>query len=199
MPYEVPNDVIMHHEKRIEWNILISSCMPYYSCWDLLSFRTQSPKYFYSSLVIHLKAHLRAYVHSLSTLYSRCQNHLSLSRILTSDTTFKSKHLFCARLDILLFRVVSHIHRTIIFSVLSNLCILSVYIVHVSLPCTVILYTCTSFINRFLFTSIFLLSCTHLDYLRTDISSIDQASLFYLTLILFVLFDLYVSMNKYSH
>jgi len=30
MPYEVPNDVIMYHEKRIEWNILISACMPYY-------------------------------------------------------------------------------------------------------------------------------------------------------------------------
>jgi len=28
MPYEVPNDVIMYHEKRIEWNILISACMP---------------------------------------------------------------------------------------------------------------------------------------------------------------------------
>jgi len=29
MLYEVPNDVIMYHEKRIEWNILISACMPY--------------------------------------------------------------------------------------------------------------------------------------------------------------------------
>jgi len=29
MPYEVPNDVIMYHEKRIEWNNLISACMPY--------------------------------------------------------------------------------------------------------------------------------------------------------------------------
>jgi len=29
MPYEVPNDVIMYHEKRIEWNILIFACMPY--------------------------------------------------------------------------------------------------------------------------------------------------------------------------
>jgi len=29
MPYEVPNDVIMYHEKRIKWNILISACMPY--------------------------------------------------------------------------------------------------------------------------------------------------------------------------
>jgi len=29
MPYEVPNDVIMYHEKRIEWNILISACKPY--------------------------------------------------------------------------------------------------------------------------------------------------------------------------
>jgi len=29
MPYEVPHDVIMYHEKRIEWNILISACMPY--------------------------------------------------------------------------------------------------------------------------------------------------------------------------
>jgi len=28
MPYEVPNDVIVYHEKRIEWNILISACMP---------------------------------------------------------------------------------------------------------------------------------------------------------------------------
>jgi len=27
--YEVPNDVIMYHEKRMEWNILISACMPY--------------------------------------------------------------------------------------------------------------------------------------------------------------------------
>jgi len=24
VPYEVPNDVIMYHEKSIEWNILIS-------------------------------------------------------------------------------------------------------------------------------------------------------------------------------
>jgi len=29
MPYEVPNDVIMLHEKRIELNILITACMPY--------------------------------------------------------------------------------------------------------------------------------------------------------------------------
>jgi len=29
MPHAVPNDVIMYHEKRIEWNILISACMPY--------------------------------------------------------------------------------------------------------------------------------------------------------------------------
>jgi len=29
MPYEVPNDVIMYNEKRIEWNMLISACMPY--------------------------------------------------------------------------------------------------------------------------------------------------------------------------
>jgi len=29
MPYEVPNDVIMYHEKRIERNYLISACMPY--------------------------------------------------------------------------------------------------------------------------------------------------------------------------
>jgi len=29
MPYDVPNDVIMYHEKRIERNILISACMPY--------------------------------------------------------------------------------------------------------------------------------------------------------------------------
>jgi len=33
MPYEVPNDIIMYdmyHEKRIEWNILVSACMPYW-------------------------------------------------------------------------------------------------------------------------------------------------------------------------
>jgi len=29
MPYEVPNDVIMYHEKRIELNILIYACIPY--------------------------------------------------------------------------------------------------------------------------------------------------------------------------
>jgi len=29
MPFEVPNGVIMYHEKRIEWNILISACMHY--------------------------------------------------------------------------------------------------------------------------------------------------------------------------
>jgi len=32
MPHEVPNDVVMYHEKRIEWNILISACMPYADC-----------------------------------------------------------------------------------------------------------------------------------------------------------------------
>jgi len=31
MPCEVPNDVIMYHEKRIECNILISAWMPYYT------------------------------------------------------------------------------------------------------------------------------------------------------------------------
>jgi len=28
MPYEVPNDVIMQHQKRIKFNILISACTP---------------------------------------------------------------------------------------------------------------------------------------------------------------------------
>jgi len=35
MSYEVPNDVIMYHEKRIEWNILISDCMPYTASYDV--------------------------------------------------------------------------------------------------------------------------------------------------------------------
>src|SRR5664279_1964005 len=47
-----------------------------------------------------------------------------------------SKRPYNSTLDILFFRVTPHIHLTIIFSVLSNLCISSTLIGHVSLPYT---------------------------------------------------------------
>ena len=65
---------------------------------------------------------------SLSHLRSRCPNHLSLPLLTTSATASTFKRLYNSLLDILFFSVTPHIHRTIIFSALSNLNRSSIYL-----------------------------------------------------------------------
>jgi len=75
IPHEVPNDVIMYHEKRIEWNILISACMPYvqmmvYVCRTAFIYSEDSP---YILIIIICKTKLGLVnwtVNVLSTSYT---------------------------------------------------------------------------------------------------------------------------------
>src|SRR5271163_318253 len=84
---------------------------------------------------------LQADTQSSSCFLSTCPNHLSLPRLTTSATATKPNRSFNFTLAILSFKVTLHIHLTIILSVLSNLCISSTFIGHVSLPYTSTLCT----------------------------------------------------------
>src|SRR5437899_8845338 len=71
---------------------------------------------------------------SSASLRSTCPNHLSLPRLTTSSTpSIPSPHLSFS-LDLLSFKVTPDIHLTMLFSVLTSLCISSFFIGQVSLP-----------------------------------------------------------------
>src|SRR3989442_14485220 len=88
---------------------------------------------------------------SPASLRSTCPNHLSLPRITTLSTpTIPSPHL-SSSLDLLSFRVNPDIHLTMLFSVLTSLCISSTFIGQVSLPYTSTLCTHALYIFPFTF------------------------------------------------
>src|SRR3989442_11749598 len=77
---------------------------------------------------LHLEAQ------SSASLCSTCPNHLSLPRLTTLSTPTIPSPTLSSSLDLLSFRVTSDIHLTILFSVLTSLCISSTFIGQVSLP-----------------------------------------------------------------
>src|SRR6478735_3872786 len=77
---------------------------------------------------------LHAETMSPSCFLSRCPNHLNLPLSTTSVTPFIPKRSLKSTLLFLAFNDTPHIHLTIIISVLSNLCMSSLFIAHVSLP-----------------------------------------------------------------
>src|SRR6478609_4159729 len=77
---------------------------------------------------------LHADIMSPSCFLSRCPNHLSLLLSTTSATPVTSKRSLKSTLLFLAFNDTPHIHLTIIISVLSNCCMSSLFIAHVSLP-----------------------------------------------------------------
>ena len=116
---------------------------------DFKSCRTHSPHVFLS-LPLHFapttSKSLQVDTQSLLPLRSTCPNHLNLPCLTTSVTASTFKRLFKSLLDILLLRLVPHIHLTIMCSVHSSRCISSAFTGQVSLPytrtlCTQALYT----------------------------------------------------------
>src|SRR3989442_11295603 len=60
---------------------------------------------------------------SSASLRSTCPNHLSLPRLTTLSTTTIPSQRLSSSLDLLSFRVTPDIHLTMLFSVLTSLCI----------------------------------------------------------------------------
>src|SRR3989441_5878223 len=86
---------------------------------------------------------------SSASLRSTCPNHLSLPRLTTSSThSMPSPHL-SSSLGLLSFSVTPDIHLTILFSVLTSLCISFTFIGQVSLPYTSTLCTHALYIFPF--------------------------------------------------
>src|SRR3989441_4098673 len=73
---------------------------------------------------------------SSASLRSTCPNHLSLPRLTTLSTPTIPSPRLSFSLDLLSFRVTPDIHLTMLFSVLTSLCISSTFIGQVSLPYT---------------------------------------------------------------
>src|SRR3989441_9425780 len=86
---------------------------------------------------------------SPASLRSTCPNHLSLPRLTTLSTPTIPSPLLSSSLDLLSFRDTPDIHLTMLFSVLSNLCISSTFIGQVSLPYTRTLCTHALYIFPF--------------------------------------------------
>src|SRR5437899_12636099 len=83
-----------------------------------------------SSKFLHLETQ------SPASLRSTCPNHLSLPRLTTLSTPSIPSPCLSSSLGILSFRVTPDIHLTMLFSVLTSLCISSTFIGQVSLPHT---------------------------------------------------------------
>src|SRR5437899_3317504 len=86
---------------------------------------------------------------SSASLRSTCPNHLSLPRLTTLSTPTIPSPRLSSSLDLLSFRVTPDIHLTMLFSVLTSLCISSTFIGQVSLPYTSTLCTHALYIFHF--------------------------------------------------
>src|SRR3989442_1263920 len=84
---------------------------------------------------------------SSAPLRSTCPNHLSLPRLTTLSTLSIPKPFLRSLVLLLSFSVTPDIHLTMLFSVLTSLCISSFFIGQVSLPYTSTL--CTHVLNIF--------------------------------------------------
>src|SRR3989441_12137485 len=88
---------------------------------------------------------------SSASLHSTCPNHLSLPCLTTLSTPTIPSPCLSSSLDLLYFRVTPDIHLTMLFSVLTSLCISSFFIGKVSLPYTSTLCTHALYIFPFTF------------------------------------------------
>src|SRR5437867_10263340 len=86
---------------------------------------------------------------SSASLRSTCPNHLSLPRLTTPSTPSIPSPRVSSSLGLLSFKVTSDIHLTMVFSVLTSLCISSFFIGQVSLPYTSTLCTHALYIFSF--------------------------------------------------
>src|SRR5207247_7018955 len=86
---------------------------------------------------------------SPSSLRFTCPNHLSLPRLTTLSTPTIPSPCLSSLLDLLSFRVTPDIHLTMLFSVLTRLCISSSFVGQVSLPYTSTLCTHALYIFPF--------------------------------------------------
>src|SRR3989441_7823702 len=86
---------------------------------------------------------------SSASLHSTCPKHLSLPRLTTLSTPTIPSPRLSSSLDLLSFRVTPDIHLTILFSVLTSLCISFTFIGQVSLPYTSTLCTHALYIFPF--------------------------------------------------
>src|SRR2546425_9269094 len=86
---------------------------------------------------------------SSASLRSTCQNHLSLPRLTTPSTPSIPSLSLSSSLGLLSFKVTPDIHLTMVFSVLTSLCISSFFIGQVSLPYTSTLCTHALYIFPF--------------------------------------------------
>src|SRR6184192_1028445 len=98
-----------------------------------------------TSKLLHLETQ------SSASLRSTCPNHLSLPRLTTLSTPTTSSPRLSFSLDVLSFRVTPDIKLTMLFSVLTSLCISSSFIGQVSLPYTSLLCTHALYIFPFTF------------------------------------------------
>src|SRR3989441_12732173 len=88
-------------------------------------------------------------IQSPASLRSTCPNHLSLPRLTTLSIPTIPSLLLSSSLDLLSFRVTPDIHLTMLFSVLTSICISSTFIGQVSLPYTSTLCTHALYIFPF--------------------------------------------------
>src|SRR3989442_11462878 len=86
---------------------------------------------------------------SPASLRSTCPNHLSPPRLTALSTPTIPSLLLSSSLDLLSFRVTPDIHLTMLFSVLTSLCISSTFIGQVSLSYTSTLFTHALYIFSF--------------------------------------------------
>src|SRR6266516_3643896 len=86
---------------------------------------------------------------SSASLRSTCPNHLNLPQLTTLSTPSIPNPCLSSSLVLLSFRVTPDIHLTILFSVLTSLCISSAFIGQVSLPYTSTLCTHALYIFPF--------------------------------------------------
>src|SRR5437899_4484236 len=94
-------------------------------------------------LLLHLETQSSAF------LRSTCPYHLSRPRLTTLSTLSIPKPCLSSSHILLSFRVTPDIHLTILFSVLSSLCMSTTFIAHVSLPYTNTLCTHALYIFPF--------------------------------------------------
>src|SRR6266516_3167579 len=90
-------------------------------------------------------------IQSSASLRSTCPNHLNLPRLTTLSTLSIPNPCLSSSLVLLSFRFTPDIHLTILFSVLTNLCISPTFIGQVLLPYTSTLCTHALYIFPFTF------------------------------------------------
>src|SRR6476469_1023043 len=120
----------MPPQRTILGRLFLQTPLFYRVLYFLLPSLNRSP---YPPLPLHYQPPACRY-HVPFVLLSRCPNHLNLPLSTTSATPVTPKRSLKSTLLFLAFNDTPHIHLTIIISVLSNRCMSSLFIAHVSLP-----------------------------------------------------------------